>query len=157
MGWVWGYLQNNHDGLVYEEYFNLIFTWDKMSFLFPRPKKKKEETNITNIGAPTNVNRVIHVTIDDKGILKGLPSSWLNQIGGQITKDEQKENPLVVKQVLQYYNYTIKKGNEDGQEFKPLLTEKDIDEESKKIDLIYPDNVNKDLTDDDLNQNTNNR
>lgn len=118
---------------------NLQVFPQKMSFLFPRPKRKqKEETNITNIGAPTNVNRVIHVTIDDKGILKGLPSSWLNQIGGQITKDEQIENPLVVKQVLQYYNYTIKKVNEDGQEFKPIVTEKDIVEESKRIDLIYP-------------------
>lgn len=115
-----------------------------MSFLFPRPKRKqKEENNITNIGAPTNVNRVIHVTIDDKGILKGLPDSWLNQIGGQITKDEQIENPLVVKQVLQYYNYTIKKVNADVQEFKPIVTEKDIDEESKRIDLIYPQDANK--------------
>lgn len=123
-----------------------------MSFLFPRPKRKqKEDTNITNIGAPTNVNRVIHVTIDDKGILKGLPSSWLNQIGGQITKDEQIENPLVVKQVLQYYNYTIKKVNEDDQEFKPIVTEKDIVEESKRIDLIYPDSENKDLSHDEEN------
>lgn len=115
-----------------------------MSFLFPRPKRKqKEETNITNIGAPTNVNRVIHVTVDDKGILKGLPSSWLNQIGGQITQDEQIENPLVVKQVLQYYNYTIKRVNEDDQEFKPIVTEKDIVEESKRIDLIYPTSESK--------------
>lgn len=125
-----------------------------MSFLFPRPKRKhKEEPNITNIGAPTNVNRVIHVTVDDKGILKGLPCSWLNQIGGQITKDEQIENPLVVKQVLQYYNYTIKKGNEDDQEFKPIVTEKDIDEESKRIDLIYPASSSKE----DLTQEVENR
>lgn len=130
-----------------------------MSFLFPRPKRKqKEEINITNIGAPTNVNRVIHVTIDDKGILKGLPSSWLNQIGGQITKDEQIENPLVVKQVLQYYNYTIKKVNEDDQEFKPIVTEKDIDEESKRIDLIYPTSVSKeDLSQEAENINIDNR
>lgn len=119
-----------------------------MNFLFPRPRRKqKEESNITNIGAPTNVNRVIHVTIDDNGLLKGLPPSWLNQIGGQITKDEQIENPLVVKQVLQYYNYTIKKVNGEDQEFKPIVTEKDIDEESKKIDLIYTNDSTKNRDD----------
>lgn len=108
-----------------------------MNFLFPRPRRKqnREENSITNIGAPTNVNRVIHVTVDDNGILKGLPSAWMNQIGTQITKDEQIENPLVVKQVLQYYNYSIKKGTEDVQGFKHIITEEDIDEESKQIDL----------------------
>lgn len=107
-----------------------------MNFLFPRPKRKqnREENSITNIGAPTNVNRVIHVTVDDKGILKGLPSSWMNQIGTQITKDEQIENPLVVKQVLQYYNYQIKKGNVVIKDFKHIVTEEDLEEESKQID-----------------------
>ncbi|KAG5882642.1 hypothetical protein JTB14_025115 [Gonioctena quinquepunctata] len=107
-----------------------------MSFSsFFRRKPAREENNIAVIGTPTNVNHDIHVTINEKGILTGLPSAWMRQIGTQITKDEQLENPLVVKQVLQYYNYSIKKGNANGQEYKHIVTEKDIVEESKQIDL----------------------
>nr|CAI5826324.1 unnamed protein product [Callosobruchus analis] len=105
-----------------------------MSFLFKR-KPRREENNIAVIGAPTNVNHDIHVTVSVDGILTGLPSSWMRQIGTQITKDEQKENPLVVKQVLQYYNYSIKKNIQEGQEYKHIITEDDIHEESKQIDL----------------------
>ncbi|CAG9817131.1 unnamed protein product [Phaedon cochleariae] len=110
-----------------------------MSFssLFKSSKRKHhpvEENNIAVIGAPTNVNHDIHVTVNDQGHLTGLPSAWVRQIGTQITEDEQSKNPLVVKQVLQYYNYSIKKGNQDGQEYKHIVTEKDIVEESKEID-----------------------
>lgn len=102
---------------------------------FFKRKLHKEENNIAVIGTPTNVNHDIHVTVDEKGLLTGLPSAWMRQIGTQITKDEQRENPLVVKQVLKYYNFSIKKGNEDRPEFKHIITERDIVEESKQIDL----------------------
>ncbi|XP_072384989.1 serine/threonine-protein kinase PAK 1 [Diabrotica undecimpunctata] len=105
-----------------------------MNFLF-RKKQHKEEPNIAVIGTPTNVNHDIHVTVNDEGKLTGLPSAWMRQIGTQITKDEQRENPLVVKQVLQYYNFSIKKGNEERAEFKHIVTERDLVEESKQIDL----------------------
>ncbi|CAH2016423.1 unnamed protein product, partial [Acanthoscelides obtectus] len=84
-------------------------------------KTSPRRNNIAVIGAPTNVNHDIHVTVSVDGILTGLPSSWMRQIGTQITKDEQKENPLVVKQ--------------EGQEYKHIITEDDIHEESKQIDL----------------------
>ncbi|XP_023015936.2 p21 (RAC1) activated kinase 3 [Leptinotarsa decemlineata] len=107
-----------------------------MSFsAFFKRKPAREENNIAIIGTPTNVNHDIHVTVNEKGILTGLPSAWMRQIGTQITKDEQLENPQIVKQVLQYYNYSIKKGNENVQEYKHIVTEKDIVEESKQIDL----------------------
>lgn len=108
-----------------------------MSFasFFKRKHKEKEDNNLAVIGIPTNVKHGIHVTINSEGILTGLPSAWMKQIDSQITKDEQKENPLVVKQVLQYYNYSNKKGNQDGQVYKHIVTEEDIDEESKQIDM----------------------
>lgn len=105
-----------------------------MSFLFQR--KPKEGPKVAVIGAPTNVNHDIHVTVNEQGLLTGLPSAWMRQIGTQITKDEQRENPLVVKQVLQFYNFSIKRGNEERPEFKHIVTEKDIVEESKLIDLF---------------------
>lgn len=105
------------------------------NFFFKRRHTREENNTAAVIGKPTNVNHDIHVTVNKEGILEGLPSAWMRQIGTQITKDEQKENPLVVKQVLQYYNYSIKKGNENGQEYKHIVTEKDIVEESKQIDL----------------------
>ncbi|CAG9861036.1 unnamed protein product [Phyllotreta striolata] len=107
-----------------------------MSFTsFFKKRPHKEENNIVVIGTPTNVNHDIHVTVDEKGLVTGLPSAWMRQIGTQITKDEQRENPLVVKQVLQYYHFSIKKGNQERPEFKHIVTERDIVEESKQIDL----------------------
>ncbi|KAJ8982337.1 hypothetical protein NQ317_009453 [Molorchus minor] len=104
------------------------------NFFFKKRHNREENNSATVIGTPTNVNHDIHVTVNADGILEGLPSAWMRQIGTQITKDEQQENPLVVKQVLQYYNYSIKKVNENGQDYKHIVTEKDIVEESKEID-----------------------
>lgn len=107
-----------------------------MNFLFNRKKnKQREETTAAIIGKPTNVNHDIHVTVTSDGILEGLPSSWVRQIGTQITKAEQHENPEVVKKVLQYYNFSVKKHGAQPAEIKHIFTEKDIDEESKEMDL----------------------
>ncbi|XP_066149903.1 serine/threonine-protein kinase PAK 2 [Euwallacea fornicatus] len=105
-----------------------------MSFvnIFKRKKPREEERIATIIGTPTNVNHDIHVSVTADGVLQGLPTSWLRQMGTQITKDEQKENPEVVKKVLQYYNFSVKK---HGQEIKHIFTERDIAEESKQMDL----------------------
>ncbi|XP_066246645.1 serine/threonine-protein kinase PAK 2 [Euwallacea similis] len=105
-----------------------------MSFvnIFKRKKPREEERIATIIGTPTNVNHDIHVSVTADGVLQGLPISWLRQMGTQITKDEQKENPEVVKKVLQYYNFSVKK---HGQEIKHIFTERDIAEESKEMDL----------------------
>lgn len=98
-------------------------------------KKPREETTAAIIGNPTNVNHDIHVTVTSDGILEGLPSSWVRQIGTQITKAEQHENPEVVKKVLQYYNYSVKKHAGPTPDIKHIYTQKDIDEESKQMDL----------------------
>ncbi|CAG9772400.1 unnamed protein product [Ceutorhynchus assimilis] len=108
-----------------------------MSFvnIFKR-RKPKEETTAAIIGTPTNVNHDIHVSVTADGSLEGLPGSWLRQIGTQITKAEQNENPEVVKKVLQYYNFSVKKHGVPGQEIvKHIFTEHDIAEESKEMDL----------------------
>ncbi|KAL1514301.1 hypothetical protein ABEB36_003580 [Hypothenemus hampei] len=108
-----------------------------MSFvnnLFKR-RKHREETTAAIIGTPTNVNHDIHVSVTKDGVLEGLPSSWLRQMGTQITKDEQNQNPEVVKKVLQYYNFSVKKHGGQAQEVKHIFTEQDIAEESKEIDL----------------------
>ncbi|KAF7280358.1 p21 (RAC1) activated kinase 3 [Rhynchophorus ferrugineus] len=105
-----------------------------MNFLFKR-KKARDEPTAAVIGNPTNVNHDIHVIVDSDGLLKGLPSSWVRQIGTQITKAEQNENPEVVKKVLQYYNYSVKKQGAQGPDIKHIYTQKDIDEESKEIDM----------------------
>lgn len=81
------------------------------------------------------MNHDIHVHVTPDGVLEGLPSSWLRQMGTQITKAEQSQNPEVVKKVLQYYNFSVKKQGVQGQEIKHIFTEEDIDEESKEIDL----------------------
>ncbi|XP_966936.3 serine/threonine-protein kinase PAK 1 [Tribolium castaneum] len=84
------------------------------------------------ISEPTNVNHDIHVSVNAQGELEGLPSAWLRQIGTQITRDEQVNNPLAVKQAVKFYNYSIKK-QEKG-EMKHIITEPLIDEETKEID-----------------------
>ncbi|KAJ3641543.1 hypothetical protein Zmor_028046 [Zophobas morio] len=103
-----------------------------MSFLFKKRRPKEEHHSVAVIGQPTNVNHDIHVSVDAEGNLAGLPSSWLRQIGTQITKDEQANNPMAVRQAVKYYNYSMKK-QEKG-EIKHILTEKIIAEESKEID-----------------------
>lgn len=110
-----------------------------MSFFFNKMKKRskgreldRDINSVAVIGIPTNVNHDIHVSVDAFGNLDGLPSAWLRQIGTQITKDEQKNNPEAVRQAVKYYNYSMKK-QEKG-EMKHIITEKDIDEESKEID-----------------------
>lgn len=117
------------------------YRFSKMSMnfskLFGRRKKQPhDEPTAAIIGTPTNVNHDIHVRVTADGELEGLPVAWLRQIGTQITKDEQTQNPEVVKQVLQYYNFSVKKqGAHQGQEIKHIFTEQDIDEESKQLDL----------------------
>ncbi|XP_060527093.1 serine/threonine-protein kinase PAK 1 [Cylas formicarius] len=108
-----------------------------MSFysMFKKKKHREEYNTAAVIGKPTNVNHDIHVTVTEEGVLEGLPSSWVRQIGTQITKAEQNENPEVVKKVLQYYNFSVKKQNHAAQEIKHIFTENDIAEESKQIDL----------------------
>lgn len=105
-----------------------------MNFLFKR-KKPREESIGPIIGTPTNVNHDLHVTVTSDGILEGLPSSWVRQIGTQISKAEQYKNPEVVKKVLQYYNYNVKKHGGAAPEIKHIFTEQDADEESKEMDL----------------------
>lgn len=133
-----------------------------MSFysLFKKKPHREESTSTAAIiGHPTNVNHDIHVTVDANGALSGLPNSWIRQIGTQITKDEQQDNPLVVKQVLQYYNYSIKKqqDNTNGvQEFKHIITEEDIVEESKEIDQYMHSKDAHKSKDSDLSEDLNN-
>lgn len=87
------------------------------------------------IGKPTNVNHDIHVRKNEQtGQLEGLPSAWIRQIGNQITQDEQNRDPTAVFMAVKYYNYSIKKKEEGGEVFKQIMTEEDIDEESKEID-----------------------
>lgn len=104
------------------------------------------------IGKPTNVNHDIHVSKNEKtGQLEGLPSAWIRQIGNQITKDEQNRDPTAVYMAVKYYNYSIKK-KEEGEPFKQIMTEEDIDEESKEIDNYMNSkdaHKSKDLIDDD--------
>ncbi|XP_045479065.1 serine/threonine-protein kinase PAK 2 [Harmonia axyridis] len=99
---------------------------------FFKKKSHQESPAVAVIGAPTNVNHDIHVSVNKDGLLEGLPSAWCRQIGKQITKEEQENNPVAVRQVLRYYNYSMKK-QEATPQFKPLVTENYIDEESEEI------------------------
>lgn len=105
-----------------------------MSFFFKRRPRTREDSSptVTVISEPTNVNHDIHVSVNADGELEGLPSAWLRQIGTQITRDEQVNNPIAVRQAVKYYNYSIKK-QEKG-EVKHILTEPLIAEETKEID-----------------------
>lgn len=125
-----------------------------MSFakIFKRNKQREEYVGASVIGKPTNVNHDIHVWTNKKtGQLEGLPSAWIRQIGNQITKDEQNRDPTAVYMAVKYYNYSIKK-KEEGEPFKQIMTEEDIDEESKQIDnYMHSKDAHKsqDLIDDD--------
>lgn len=58
-------------------------------------------------------------------------------MNAQITKDEQKKNPDAAYQALKFYNFQIdQKKREEKTEgvFKPLVTERDIEDESKDLD-----------------------
>lgn len=101
-------------------------------------KTQNRDEGPSVIGFPTNVMHDIHVSKNQvTGQLEGLPEAWRRQIFNQITKDEQCENPSAVLQALKYYNYTITK-REPAEPFKPFVTEKVIDEESKEIENILP-------------------
>ncbi|XP_037952168.1 serine/threonine-protein kinase PAK 3-like [Teleopsis dalmanni] len=93
--------------------------------------RKKEP--ISEIGNPTNFQRHFHVSRNkETGDLEGLPTPWLRLMNAQITRDEQDKNPDAAYQAVKYYNYSIKK--KDNDIFKPLITEEAIHEESKEID-----------------------
>lgn len=106
----------------------------KMSFsLFKRKTREREEHPAAAvIGIPTNVIHDIHVVRDVTGALIGLPSAWQKQIASQLTEAEQRHNPELVKKVVNYYNFT--KDKPENTEFKQIVTEKDIIDESKEID-----------------------
>ena len=94
--------------------------------------RKKEP--ISEIGNPTNFQRHYHVSRNEEtGVLEGLPAPWLRLMNGQISKDEQNKNPDAAYQAVKFYNYSIKK-KENEAIFKPFITEEAIHEESKEID-----------------------
>ncbi|XP_067633570.1 serine/threonine-protein kinase PAK 2 [Eurosta solidaginis] len=93
--------------------------------------RKKEP--ISEIGNPTNFQRHYHVSRNEEtGHLEGLPASWTRLMNAQITRDEQDKNPDAAYHAVKYYNYSIKK--KDNDVFKPFITEEAIHEESKEID-----------------------
>ncbi|XP_054743183.1 serine/threonine-protein kinase PAK 3 [Anastrepha obliqua] len=93
--------------------------------------RKKEP--ISEIGNPTNFQRHYHVSRNEEtGYLEGLPASWTRLMNAQITRDEQDKNPDAAYHAVKYYNYSIKK--KDNEVFKPFITEEAIHEESKEID-----------------------
>lgn len=94
----------------------------------------REDMGPSVIGPPTNVNHDIHVSKNKiTGQLEGLPTAWMRQIGNQITKAEQSDNPAAVLQAVKFYNYSMKK-KEEPQGFKVFITERDIDEETEAMD-----------------------
>uniref|UniRef100_A0A1B0FDM6 non-specific serine/threonine protein kinase n=2 Tax=Glossina morsitans morsitans TaxID=37546 RepID=A0A1B0FDM6_GLOMM len=94
--------------------------------------RKKEQ--ISEIGNPTNFQRHFHVSRNEKtGDLEGLPAPWVRLMNAQITRDEQDKNPDAAYQAVKFYNYSIKK-KENDVIFKPFITEEAIHEESKEID-----------------------
>ncbi|KAH8326378.1 hypothetical protein KR067_006078 [Drosophila pandora] len=93
--------------------------------------KKKEQ--ISEIGAPTNFQRHFHVSRNQEtGDLEGLPAPWVRLMNSQITRDEQDKNPDAAYHAVKYYNYSIKK--KENEVFKPFITEDVIHEESKEIE-----------------------
>lgn len=106
------------------------------NILFKKKSHPIESRGAAVIGTPTNVNHDIHVSVNKDGILEGLPSAWCRQIGNQISKAEQENNPLAVKQVLVLINFLNSKkylGENGVPQFKPFITENYIDEESEEI------------------------
>lgn len=94
--------------------------------------RKKEP--ISEIGNPTNFQRHFHVSRNEEtGVLEGLPAPWMRLMNAQITRDEQDKNPDAAYQAVKFYNYSIKKKENDAI-FKPFITEEAIHEESKEID-----------------------
>ncbi|XP_032593703.1 serine/threonine-protein kinase PAK 2 [Drosophila grimshawi] len=93
--------------------------------------KKKEQ--ISEISGPTNFQRHFHVSRNQEtGDLEGLPTPWVRLMNTQITRDEQDKNPDAAYHAVKYYNYSIKKKEQEV--FKPFITEDVIHEESKEID-----------------------
>ncbi|KAF5270977.1 hypothetical protein FQA39_LY08280 [Lamprigera yunnana] len=101
-----------------------------------RRNTHKDDNGPSVIGHPTNVIHDIHVIKNEEtGQLEGLPLAWQRQIGNLFTKAEQNNNPDALLHAIKYYNYSMKK-KEDPEPFKPILTERDIDEESEAINLF---------------------
>lgn len=104
-----------------------------MSFLKVFSKKRPETSGPSEIGLPTQVVHEHHVSRNlETGQLEGLPESWLLFLGTQISKQEQDDNPYAAVQAIKYYNYSMKK--KVNEPFKPLITEDDVEEESKEIE-----------------------
>lgn len=100
-----------------------------------RSHVKDNERQISEIGLPTNVVHDIHVSKNDTtGDLEGLPKAWLRIMNAQITQDEQHQNPDAAYQAVRFYNYSIKKKENNTEPFKPFITEEAIHEESEEID-----------------------
>lgn len=94
---------------------------------------KDNDRHISEIGPPTNVVHDIHVGKNKAtGELEGLPKAWLRIMNSQITQDEQNKNPDAAYQAVRFYNYSIKKKDEETP-FKPFITELEAIAESKAI------------------------
>ena len=105
---------------------------NKSIFKYFKKSKDNQDSNGPVIGNPTNVNHDIHVSKNAvTGQLEGLPSSWKKQIYHQITEDEKNRNPEAVMDAVKFYNYSMKK--KDNEPFK-LITKQAIEEETENIE-----------------------
>uniref|UniRef100_B3P126 non-specific serine/threonine protein kinase n=1 Tax=Drosophila erecta TaxID=7220 RepID=B3P126_DROER len=102
-----------------------------MSFTKWFKKKGGDGGSISEIGAPTNFQRHFHVSRNQEtGDLEGLPAPWVRLMNSQITRDEQDKNPDAAYHAVKYYNYSIKK--KENEVFKPFITEDTILRRSKE-------------------------
>lgn len=119
----------------------------EMSTIFGKffPKPRPPGDGVSEIGFPTNVHHEFHVSKNEEtGQLEGLPVPWLKLLNAQLTRKEQNANPGAAIQAIKYYNYSIKK--KQNETFKPFVTEEAIKEESEEIEKILGQNKDTSLS-----------
>ncbi|KAB7498808.1 Serine/threonine-protein kinase PAK 1 [Armadillidium nasatum] len=83
---------------------------EKKKYKNHKSGKKHKDSDKPNISYPTNFEHTIHVGFDAiTGEFTGMPDSWTKLLSmSNISKQEQKNNPQAVLDVLNYYDATTK-------------------------------------------------
>eukprot|EP00003_Mantamonas_plastica_P022402 TRINITY_DN379_c0_g1_i4.p2 TRINITY_DN379_c0_g1~~TRINITY_DN379_c0_g1_i4.p2 ORF type:complete len:221 (-),score=96.50 TRINITY_DN379_c0_g1_i4:586-1194(-) len=109
--------------------------------LFSKKKKKDVE-----IGTPYDFKHNVHVTFDTSGNFQGLPQQWevlLSSSG--ISKDEQKQNPQAIIDVMTAYDKMQEHNNAMEYAEYPELPDTQDNEELEN--LVDPEDPHKIFTD----------
>ena len=83
-------------------YDNMLFPLIPLHYLFFFPFYFRPSSSSTVVSGPFNIAHKVHVSVDEENGLVGLPPEWQTLLKGIISKEEIRQHPQAVIDVMQF-------------------------------------------------------